>query len=204
MVLAEKRLDFEMEDETVWETPEEHVATHPVVTVPVLMDGELFVTESAAICEYLEEAYPDIALLPTTPAERAEVRRLVLWFDEHFYHEVTQNLVYEKYTKRMLGHGHPNSDAIRAGKQNLLYHLDYIGELLKGRKWIAGDHLTFADLAAAAHLSVLDFFGDVAWDHNLAVREWYALIKSRPSFRGLLADTVQGVRPPAHYANPDF
>jgi glutathione S-transferase len=106
--------------------------------------------------------------------------------------------------KRFQGFGQPNSTAIRAGKSNLGYHLEYITYLAERRRWLAGDHFSLADISAAAHLSSLDYLGDVPWDEHEPAKEWYARVKSRPSFRPLLADHIPGITPPAHYTDLDF
>jgi glutathione S-transferase len=113
-------------------------------------------------------------------------------------------VLFEKAFKHYFGGGEPNSTAIRNGKANLLYHLDYIGYLAGERYFLAGESLTLADLAAAAHLSALDYIGDVPWEYNKMARNWYALMKSRPSMRCILTERVRGARPPAYYENPDF
>ena len=143
-------------------------------------------------------------LLGRAPAHRAEVRRLVAWFDGKFEREVTQNLLYEKMVKRLLGQGGPDSGAIRAGKANIRIHLDYISWLTDRRNWLAGDDFSLADIAAAAQISAIDYLGDVAWDQHRDAAEWYARVKSRPSFRQILADTWPGTQPPSHYADLDF
>ena len=84
------------------------------------------------------------------------------------------------------------------------YHLEYLGWLAETRKWLAGSMITVADFTAAAHLSCLDFIGDVDWSVSQPAKDWYARMKSRPSFRGVLADRVPGMTPPAHYADLDF
>jgi glutathione S-transferase len=205
LALAEKRIPFDLRVERVWERREEFLAMNPAGTVPVLQeDNGLVVADSYAICEYLDEAYHEVPLLGRTLAERAEVRRLVAWFDTKFNAEVTRNLLYEKQMKRLTGRGTPDTAAIRAGHTNLRPHLDYLGWLAESRVWLAGASLTLADLCAAAHLSALDFVGDVDWSLSEAAKDWYARVKSRPGFRPLLADRVSGVTPPAHYADLDF
>jgi glutathione S-transferase len=205
LVLAEKRIPFDMRVERVWERREEFLTMNPACTVPVLQDANgLVLADSWAICEYLDEAYPDTPLLGRTLAERAEVRRLVAWFDQKFHAEVTRNLLHEKQMKRQLGQGNPDAAAIRAGYANLKPHMDYIGWLAETRAWLAGPSLSLADLAAAAHLSALDYIGDVDWTLSDAVKDWYARIKSRPSFRPLLGERVSGLAPPAHYDDLDF
>ena len=147
-------------------------------------------------------------LLPAEPAARVEVRRLLDWFLSKFHDEVTGYLVMEKIYKRFmpadLGGGAPDMTAIRAARTNVRYHLKYIGYLIATRKWLAGDQLTYADLAAAAHLSAADYLGDVPWDEDETAKHWYARVKSRPAFRTLLADRVPGMAPPEHYTDLDF
>lgn len=205
IALREKNLACDLKVEKVWERREDFLALNPAGTVPVLVDENgLVVCDSAVICEYLEEAYPEIRLLPGGPAERAEARRLAAWFDQRFAREVSDNLYREKMLKRFLGLGEPNSSAVRAGYANIRYHLDYIAWLAERRRFLAGDQFGLADIAAAAQLSTLDYIGDVPWDEHEGAKQWYARIKSRPSFRPILADHIPGAPPPRHYANLDF
>jgi glutathione S-transferase len=205
LVLAEKRLPFELKVERVWERRPEFLALNPAASVPVLIEESgLAVPDSAVICEYLEEAYPDTSLLGESHAERVEARRLAAWLDGKFDSEVTRRLNGEKYFKRIAGLGHPDAATLRAGYAALREHLEYLGWLAETRKWLGGAHLSLADFAAAAHLSVLDYAGDVDWSASPAMRDWYARMKSRPSFRPLLADRVPGFSPPPHYADLDF
>jgi glutathione S-transferase len=136
--------------------------------------------------------------------QRAETRRLISWFDQKFNTEVTENLVGEKMMKRFSKAGQPHGPSIRAGHANIHYHLDYIGFLTERRKWLAGNHFSLADICAAAHLSAIDYIGDVPWDEHRAAKDWYARVKSRPSFRPLLEDSIPGFTPPSHYQNLDF
>ncbi|HVY15629.1 MAG TPA: glutathione S-transferase family protein [Rhodopila sp.] len=205
LVLAEKRLPYELRVEKTWERRTEYLEMNPAGTVPTLVeDNGLIIPDSAVICEYLDEAYADSSLMGRTIAERIEVRRLIAWFDGKFAAEVTSNLYGEKYLRRLTGRGIPDPAAIRTGYTALRYHLEYLGWLAETRKWLAGHALSVADFAAAAHLSTLDFIGEVDWTISPAVKDWYARMKSRPSFRGILADRVPGTTPPAHYADLDF
>ncbi|HET6183872.1 MAG TPA: glutathione S-transferase family protein [Acetobacteraceae bacterium] len=205
LVLAEKRLPFELRLEKVWERRSEYLELNPAGTVPTLLeDNGMVIPDSGVICEYLEEAYPDTPLLGHTLAERVEVRRLVAWFDGKFATEVTRNLVGEKHFKRLLGRGNPDGAALRTGYAAIKYHLEYIGWLAENRRWLAGAAMSLADFAAAAHLSALDYIGDVDWTVAPAAKDWYARMKSRPSFRGVLSDRLPGTTPPEHYADLDF
>jgi glutathione S-transferase len=162
------------------------------------------IAQHTAICEYLEETYPETNFLGTNAIERAETRRLVGWFDCKFYEEVTRNLIYEKVEKRYWSQGGPNPAAIRQGLHMIHIHLEYIRWLTDRRNWLAGQSFTLADMAAAAHLSTLDYLGDVPWDKHDSAKEWYARVKSRPSFRPLLTDQMPGVPPASHYHDLDF
>jgi glutathione S-transferase len=202
--LAEKRLEVELVEERYWEQDPDFLRRNPAGKVPVLRLDGMMMAESAAICEYLEERYPDPPLMPKNPEGRYEVRRLVGWFDDKFHREVTAKLLYERVNKKVSGEGYPDSGNVKAGAKAIKFHLDYMGWLLEQRRWLAGDLMTLADFAAAAHLSSLDYISDVDWDRQATVKEWYQKIKSRPAFRSLLADHLPGFRPPAHYADLDF
>lgn len=205
ILLAEKRLDFDLVIERTWERRGDFLALNPSGEVPVLLDWDgTAVADSGAICEYIEELHHDPPLLGPNAAARAETRRLVAWFDCKFNREVTQNLVGEKIGKRLTNVGEPDSRAIRAGHANIHTHLDYVEWLIDRRRWLAGDAFTLADIAAAAHLSALDYIGDVPWEDHHGAKDWYARIKSRPSFRPILKDQVPGAPPPRHYEDLDF
>lgn len=204
IALREKGLTCELTEVQPWSRPDELLRLNPASEVPVLVDDELVICDSQAITDYLEEAYLEPGLLGGTQAQRNETRRLVAWFDTKLNREVTELLWREKLVKRWAKQGFPRSEVVREGAQNIRFHLTYIDYLYRGRKWLAGDALSLADIAAAAHLSVLDYMGDVPWDAAAGAREWYAKMKSRPSMRPILLERLTGLKPPAHYDDPDF
>lgn len=204
LTLAEKRLEVELVEERYWEPSPEFLRRNPAGKVPVLKIENRMLTESQAICEYLEESVPSPALMPRDPDARFEVRRLCAWFDDKFHKDVTAKLVYERVNKKVMGQGYPDSREVKAGAGQIKYHIDYMAWLLDQRRWLAGPEMTLADFTAAAHLSCLDYVSDVDWNRSATVKDWYAKIKSRPSFRTLLADQIPGFPPPAHYADLDF
>ncbi len=204
LTLAEKRLEAELHAHLPWEMDESVFDLNPSGELPILIDGETVVADSSAIVEYLEETRPQAPLLPRDPEARAETRRLVAWFDRKFHEEVTVNVLYQKVHRRLQGDGYPDIAPIRAGLINLRTHLDYISYLVSRRNWLAGREMSFADFAAAAHLSCLDYIGDVPWSNYPEAKDWYARVKSRPAFRGLLDDKVRGLPPTRHYTDLDF
>jgi glutathione S-transferase len=208
LALGEKRLPFAEVQVRYWESPPDFAKLNPSGLTPVLVEikseKKLVLCESRAILGHLEEQTPDPALLPRDPGERAEVRRLIQWFDRKFDNEVNGFLLHEKMEKRLLRLGAPDLSALRRGRDALRSHLDAMETLLQARDWLAGRRMSLADFAAAAHLSVIDYFGDVPWREFPAVRTWYMKLKSRPCFRPILADRWPGLAPAPHYDNLDF
>ena len=204
LTLAEKRIEVELVEERYWEPSPDFLRRNPAGKVPILrLDGRVL-CESQAICEYVEETNPSPQLMPRDPDARYEVRRLCAWFDDKFHAEVTSKLLHERLHKKVMKLGYPDSKNVKAGATAIKYHIDYLAWLLDQRRWLAGDQMTLADFAAAAHLSCLDYISDVDWNRSATVKDWYAKIKSRPAFRPLLMDQVPGFPPPRHYADLDF
>jgi glutathione S-transferase len=205
LLLGELGLDYELKAEMYWERREQFLKLNPSGEVPVLIeeDGSI-ISESSAISEYLDETHPEIALMGKEPKARAEVRRLIGWFDKKFKVEVTDLMVQEKILKRFLKMGIPDLETIRCGLHNLKTHLAYISYLAERKNYLASNELSMADLAAAGHISVLDYLGDIPWEDWPSAKEWYMRVKSRKSFRPLLQDRIAGMTPPLHYDKLDF
>lgn len=203
--MAEKQLAVDLIEETVWEGRPAFFEMNPAGDVPVLVEENGRVYCSAyAITEYLEETYTLPDLMGGDAQVRAETRRLLQWFDEKFYDEVSRPILFEKVYRRLMQCGSPDTELIREAKENLMYHVEYMAELLASRTWLGGETYSLADISAAAHLSALDFLGDISWSQAHRIKEWYALVKSRPGFRSLLLDRVRGFHPPSYYGDPDF
>ena len=214
LVLAECEVTPELEEERVWERREEFLLLNPAGTLPVLIEHEgAPIVGVWAVSEYLDEtrgfALNERRLLPANADQRAEVRRLTEWFVYKFDEEVTAYLVEEKVTKRErakagIRGGPPDSSLLRAARSNIRMHLHYIEHLIAAKNWLAGDRMSYADLAAAAALSVADYLGEVPWQNAPEAKDWYMRMKSRPAFRPLRAETVRGHTPPEHYEKLDF
>lgn len=213
VVLGEFGVTPRLVEERVWERREEFLALNPQGTTPVLIEeGHPAVPGAAIIAEYLDEVHGeargDRRLLPADSGGRVEVRRLSAWFHDKFFAEVSNFLVTERIYKPTMrpeqGGGPPDTSAIRAARANIRYHLAYVGWLARQRTWLAGERMSYADLAAAAHISVADYLGDVPWSEDEAAKTWYARVKSRPSFRPLLAESVPGIPAAPSYADLDF
>ncbi|AIL64978.1 stringent starvation protein A [Rickettsiales bacterium Ac37b] len=206
MVLNEKGVEFELIQEEFWKQRKEFIRLNPASEVPVLIDksNKFHIADVMAIYEYLEEKHTNKSLLGSTLEMRAEVRRVTNWFNNKFYHEVSRYIINERIIAYYARKSAPNSQAIRAAKINIHYHLEYINFLLKQRRWLASEYITIADFAASVQLSVLDYLGDVPWEQYINVKNWYSVLKSRPSFRSFLQDKITGFEPSLHYKNLDF
>lgn len=209
LALGEARLEFSETPVRPWEDGCPVATLNPSGMPPVLQVADaggraLTLCEPAAILGWLEERTTEPFLLPADAAERAEVRRLLAWFDRRFTDEVNAVLLHERMEKPLLRLGPPEARALRAGREALKSHLAMMEGLLARRDALAGRRISQADIVAAAHLSVLDYFGEVSWASYPGLKTWYMKLKSRPCFRPLLADRFPGTPPSGHYADLDF
>lgn len=206
LLLGEKGVGYELVRESPWTRRDEFLDMNPSGQTPVMADSAagIILMDSAAICEYFEETIEKAPMIAGTAVNRAEIRRLVAWFDEKLYGEVVAPLLHERALKRIVHRATPDTKALREAMKMANAHLDYIDYLLDHRRWMAGPVLSLADLAAAAHLSVADYLGGIDWRGHEQTREWYAGLKSRPSFRPLLSERMEIISPPDHYDKVDF
>lgn len=202
--MAEKKMLFILREDEPWNLSEETYKLNPAGELPIFLNDGNVISGSYAISEYLEETSNEVPLIFGTPKEKAEIRRLTDWFDNKFYREVYRNIVYEKVHKRFSCGQAPDSRILKTGLNNLNYHLEYIEWMLERRQYLAGNTLSLADLSAAAQISVIDYLGSVPWDDFKNAKVWYSKIKSRPSFKDILKDSIKGILPAKHYANLDF
>jgi glutathione S-transferase len=206
LMLGEKGVAHELVRESPWQQRDEFLDMNPAGQTPVLVEAQKgnVLIDSGAICEYFEETIDKAPMIPGTAVNRAEVRRLVAWFDEKLYGEVVNPLLEERMRKRLVSRAAPDTRVLREAMKVANAHLDYMDYLLDHRRWLAGPVLSLADLAAAAQLSVADYLGGIDWRGHKQTTDWYAVMKSRPSFRPLLAERMEVIAPPAHYDKVDF
>lgn len=215
LALAEYDFPFDLVEELAWEYRPEFLAVNPAGELPVLQisEGPVVLCGAYAIAEFIGEEIARhpvdnraFVMFPGTREHRAEVRRLVDWSNRKLEREVTRELLAQKVIGRLSPSraGAPDTEVMRAIRANLRYHMSYFSFLADQRRWLGGEDMSFADLAAAAHLSVADYLGEVPWEEFAPAKEWYQRLKSRRGFRPLLADRIAGMPPPAHYADLDF
>jgi glutathione S-transferase len=204
--MGEKGIAYSLKRENPWDHRDEFMHINPAARTPVMQDEArgLNLSDSVAISEYIEEVGDKVPLISGSSAYRAEIRRLVAWFDQQFYGDVTAPLLHERMKKRLVHRQPPDSAVLREAMRLANGHLDYIDYLIDHRAWMAGGTMSLADLAAAAQISVADYLGGIDWNGHEQTKGWYAKFKSRPSFRPLLSERMEGITPPKHYELVDF
>ncbi|MDD4556683.1 MAG: glutathione S-transferase family protein [Alphaproteobacteria bacterium] len=202
--MSEKKVLFVLKEEEPWNLSEEVYQLNPSGSLPIFLYDGNFISGNYAISEYLEDFIKEIRLLPDDIKQRADARNIIEWFDTKFYEDVYKKIVVEKVHKRFSKGLAPDSKILKIGLNNLNYHMEYIDWLAEKDNYLAGETFSLADITAAAHLSIIDYLGDVSWENYRNAKIWYSKIKSRPSFKDLLNDTIRGILPSKHYANLDF
>ena len=208
MHLSAKEIGFELILENFLERRTEFIALNPAGNLPILVDSENqnVVVGSSVISEYIEEKYDEYDFLGININKRAEARRLQNWFEQKFYQEVTEYIIYQRYFNRYLNGEKktPDTEILHIAHRNLAIHLNYIEYLLENNKYLNGDQISIADFSASAQLSILDYFGDINWHHHISIKEWYVLLKSHRFFNEILKDRITNIFPPTHYSQLDF
>ena len=206
LVLGEKGIAHELVRENPWERRDEFIDLNPAGETPVLVETDLGLTliGSQPIVESFDETVDRSPMLHGNSAARAEIRRLTQWFDEKLFREVVEPLMHERMRKRLVSRESPDTAVLRQAMKVANGHLDYLDYLLDHRRWVAGTGISLADFAAAAQLSTIDYLGALDWRGHKQTKDWYAVMKSRPSFRPLLGERMEVIVPPAHYDKVDF
>ena len=206
LLLSEKGVPYDLVRENPWERREGFGNISPAYRTPAIQNPErgISLADSRAICEYFEETVDKTPMINGTAANRAEIRRLVALFDENFFGDVTAPLLHERMKKRLVYRTSPDSRMLRDAMNLAHEHLDYIDYLIDNRPWLAGAQMSLADLAAAAQISVADYLGGIDWTGHEQTKGWYSGLKSRPSFRPLLAERMEIITPPKYYEDVDF
>ncbi len=206
LLLGEKGVGYDLVRESPWTRRDEFLDMNPAGQTPVMVEPNraIVLIDSMAICEYLEETVDKAAMIGGTATYRAETRRLVAWFDTQFYRDITAPLLLERMEKRIVHRAAPDARLLREAMKAAVGHLDYTDFLLDHRTWLGGATMGLADLAAAAQISVADYLGGIDWKGHEQTARWYRGLKSRPSFRPLLSERMEGIAPPSHYDDVDF
>jgi glutathione S-transferase len=182
LALLEKGVAFEEDASCRPSQNEEFLARSPMGKVPfVELDGGVRLVESQAICEYLEDAYPQKPLYPRDPLARAKVRELIIVVELHL--ELVARRLY-----RQAFFGGTISDEMKAmTEKDLGKGVRALGRLVKFSPYIAGADLTLADCAAFVHLPLVTLSTKIIYGRDFLegmaqVKPYLKMLGERPAF----------------------
>jgi glutathione S-transferase len=213
VMLAYKSVPYIAVIENFWEKREKFCIINPTSEVPFLAikrddassdQQTLLIFGINAIISYLEEKYTDNSLIFGTLSYRAEIRKMCEWFNSKFYLEVSKYIINERIYSWYKSQRSPDLQLIKLARLNLESHLNFLANILSKRDFVGCNDFSLADIVAACHISSLDYLGEINWQNYSLVKDWYSIIKSKPSFRDLLYDTLPGFKASAWYRELDF
>ena len=205
VILVEKGISFEIINEPFWKRRLDFLKINPAGDLPVIVDDEnTNIIGYEALAEYLDEKKVGKKLIGNSLKERLEVRRLCMWIGRKLQNEVMKNILDERVFNSLKENSQPSTLTMKAGRKNLKNHMSYFDWILKRKSFLAGDHFTLADISLAAALSSLDYLNEVDWKSYEKAKNWYSVIKSRPSFREILEESIYNITPSLHYKDLDF
>lgn len=207
--MSELEIEYSMSREDYWLRRGEFLSNNPSASLPILVieeDGQKLgpIIGYYPIVEFLHEKFDKFYLMPDNFILLSEIRKYIFWFNDKFFREVTKVIVDEKVIRPLTRSGEPRSDYLRAAKNNLNHHFKILENILENNSYLVSDKVTLADIVAASHVSIVDYFGEIQWDLWPLIKHWYSILKSRPAFRLVLADRIPGLNPPSYYLDPDF
>ncbi len=188
IVLAEKKVEYELVPQSPFEKSAEFLKKSPLGRIPALDDEQgRSLADSSIIAEYLEERFPEPALLPRDPYERARVR----WFDEYadggMAPTLTGKIFFQRVVNTSLMKNKPDEAALADGIQELARFFTYLEDEIDGNDYLVGNTFSLADISVGcqlinlrhAHISI-----DAA--EHPTLRRWFDRVTSRPSIAALI------------------
>jgi glutathione S-transferase len=188
IALLEKGIEHEEDAGCAPKQSEEFLARSPMGKAPFLeLEGGRRLSESAVICEYLEEAYPQKPLLPRDPWQRARVRELVTHME--LYMELPVRRTYG-----FVFFGRPVDDQVKQAVEKALPRgVRAFKALAKFDPYIAGPELTLADCAAYVHLPLVSLATKLGYGRDVLedlpqLKPYLKMLGERPAFRQVNED----------------
>jgi glutathione S-transferase len=192
-----------MERLEYWKDIDQICVMNPAGEIPILKTEDLIIVDSLNIIEYIAQKL-DLKNFDDDIRINCEIRRLNNWCNNKLYREVVKIFIDEKIIKPKIINSTPDTQIIRIARKNLIAHFQYFTTILKKREWIAKNSFCISDVVLSSHISVLDYLNEINWEKYPEIKQYYCIIKSQPSFRGILEDIIIGFTPPEHYLLLDF
>jgi glutathione S-transferase len=203
-IMNEVEMEYILVEQTFWNCDDKFLRINNMGTVPVLItDDNLILNHHQLIIDYIYSKYEPDFFYPQENDTLA-IRKVSIWFNEKFYLECTKYFLHEKLVKPLNSGEQPNTNVLSLARYNLGIHLEYLTHLLEYTSYLAGDKFSIADISAAMQISSLDFLGEIQWSKIPRIKDWYSIIKSKPSFRKFLKERIVGIQTPSHYSILDF
>ncbi len=187
--LLEKQLNYSMELIIPRNQPEWFYQISPLGRIPALRDGDFYICDSAVICAYLEDKYPEtLSLLGGTAEEVARIR----WFEKYGDYEIAPLATFAVFFNRALAKsmGLPSDEAaVQKALKSLVRHFDYLEQQLADNDYFVGNRFTLADIAIVTHWVNFSY-----GQEKIDAQKWpklaahQARVLSRNSLQQLLAD----------------
>lgn len=188
IVLTEKQIPYELVRANPFEKSPEFLALSPLGRIPALEDEEgRKLADSSVIAEYLEERFPEPALFPRDPYERARVR----WFDEYadggMGPSLTGKIFFQRVINAKLMKNTPDERLVAGALAEIPTYFAYLESQLGGNDYLVAGRFTLADISVLSQLVNLNHAGvtiDVATYPALA--RWFARVTERPTVTALI------------------
>lgn len=188
LALLEKGVEFEEDDQRTPSQDEGYLEHSAMGKVPYLEVGGKTLTESQAICEYLEEVYPERPLYPKDSWERAKVRELINYIELHV------ELVSRRLHKQAFYGGTVSDEAKAQIESELTKGLKALARHAKFAPAIAGPELTLADVCAFVHLPLVALVTRLVLGRDMVdellpqPKPYLKMLGERPAFERVNAD----------------
>lgn len=206
VLCLEKAIDIDLMVENFWERRDKFIKINPSCSVPFLASSpNILIYGFDPIVEYIEEVFHDKdRYIFGDPMEKAEIRKIIHWVNVKMYEDATKHILNEKIYNFLTTKEFPNASTLKICRTNLSHHLMYLNFLLTKKEWLGGNDFSLADIVASCHISSLDYINEINWDFYKELKDWYVVIKSKPSFRQILRDSIPGFTPSPQYRELDF
>jgi glutathione S-transferase len=169
----------------------DYLAINPTGRTPTLIDGDVTLSESNAIMQYLASRKPN-SLWPDDARTRADITRWQCWQLAHWGAEACQPLTFQRLVKKLLNLGPPDEAVLAKGTETFHREARMLDAHLARQTYVVGNALTLADFSVAAAMAYAKE-AEMPLAPYSHIQDWYARVSALPAWR----DTAPGPLPAA-------